>query len=138
MAYGTPTYDYEQQRSGLTQRKGLEDVGRDYGRCMSQERFRRRNVDESNDFRDKFPKVGTHFNRRGMYNSGLREQGQNRFAQDFSDRQGRSRFDQAAEGAQADQGQAMSDATYQQQLLDLYAQLQVGRAAGFDPFSAVR
>lgn len=138
MAYGTPTYDYEQARSGLTQRKGLEDVGRDYGRFMSQERFRRQNMDQGNDFRDKFPKVGTHFNRRGMWNSGLRKQGQNRFAQDFSEQQSRTRFDQGAEMAQADMGQAQSDASYQQALLDLFAQMQAQRASGYDPFAAVR
>lgn len=138
MAYGTPTYDYEQQRSGLTQRKGLEDVGRDYGRFMSQERFRRQNMDQGSEFRDKFPKVGTHFNRRGMWNSGLRRQGQQRFAQDFAENQGRTRFDQAAEMSQIDQQQAMSDANYQQALLQLFEQMQAQRAAGYDPFAAVR
>ncbi len=138
MAYGTPVYDYEQERSGLTQRKGLEDVGRDYGRFMSQERFRRQNMDQGQDFRDKFPKVGTHFNRRGMWNSGLRTQGQNRFAQDFAEQQGRTRFDQAAESAQTDLAQSMSDASYQQALLGLFEQLQSQRAAGYDPFAAVR
>lgn len=138
MAYGTPTYNYEQQKSGLTQRKGLEDVGRDYGRFMSQERFRRNNQDQSAQFRDKFPKVGTHFNRRGMWNSGLRKQGQNRFAQDFAQAQDRSRFDQAAESSRFDMEQGMSDAFYQQALLSLFEQLQQQRAAGYDPFSAVR
>jgi hypothetical protein len=138
MAYGTPVYDYEQQRSNLTQRKGLEDVGRDYARFMSQERFRRQNQDQSNQFRDNMPKVGTHFNRRGMWNSGLRRQGQQRFAQDFSQAQDRTRFDQAAEGTQFDMAQSMSDANHQQALLQLFEQLQQQRAAGYDPFSAVR
>jgi len=136
--YGTPTFNYEQQRSALTQRKGLEDVGRDYGRFMSQERFRRQNKDQSDQFRDSMPKVGTHFNRRGMWNSGLRKQGQQRFAQDFADQQERSRFDQAAENSQTDLAQSTSDANYQIALLQLLEQLQGQRAAGHDPFAATR
>lgn len=138
MAYGTPTFDYERRRSGLAQQKGLEDVGRDYGRFMSQERFRRQNQDMGTQFRDKFPKVGSHFNQRGLWNSGLRKQGQNRFAQDFEQAQSRSRFDQAADASMTDMAQTVSDSNYQQALLSLFEQMQAQRAAGYDPFAAVR
>lgn len=138
MVYGTPTYDYNQATNSLTQKKGLEDVGRDYGRFMSQERFRRRNMDEGTQFRDRFPKVGTHYNQRGMWNSGLRRQGQNRFAQDFSEAQSRSRFDQAAESAQTDMAQTTSDAQYQQALLQLFEQMKAQSAASYDPFAGIR
>lgn len=138
MAYGTPTFDYEQARSGLAQQKGLQDVTRDYGRFLSQERFRRRNMDEGNRFRDSFPQVGSRFNRRGLWNSGLRRQAQTRAAQDFSETQARSRFDQAASETGVDMEAAASDAAYQAALLSLVERLQAGRAAGFDPFAGVR
>lgn len=138
MAYQTPTYSYETARSGLTQNKGFEDVARNYGRFMSQERFRRSNEDMQQDFGRKFPKVGTHFNRRGIYDSGLRRQGQQEFVGDFNRNQGRLQFDQAQEAAQADMDQARSDALYQQGLLQLLEQMRAQSAAGFDPFAGVR
>lgn len=138
MAYGTPTFDYEQERSALTQRKGLEDVGRDYGRFMSQERFRRRGQEQNDQFKNNFPKVGSHFNQRGMWNSGLRQQGQTRYAQDFQQAQTNTRFDQAAENASMDMDQTTADAAYQQALLALYERLQSQRAGGYDPFAANR
>ena len=138
MSYGTPTYNYEQSRSALTQNKGLEDVARNYGRFMSQERFRRGNEDNTRQFQQGLPKVGTHFNRRGMWNSGLRRQGQQQYAQDFQRGQSRLQFDQAADTAQTDMAQTASDAQYQQALLQLYERMQAESAAGFDPFAAVK
>ena len=129
MAYGTPTYDYEKARSGLTERKGFEDVQRDYGRFLGQERFRRGAEDSSRQFRNKFPKVGTHFNRRGMYNSGLRRSGQKEFAQDYQRDLSRQQFDQASMNTQYDMDQTRSDAGYQRALVDLYEQMQAQRAA---------
>ena len=138
MAYQTPTYSYETARSNLSQNKGFEDVARNYGRFMSQERFRRSNEDMNTDFQRKFPKVGTAFNRRGMWDSGLRRQGQQQFAGDFNRNQGRLQFDQAQEATRADMDQARSDALYQQGLLQLLEQMKAQSAAGYDPFAAVR
>jgi hypothetical protein len=138
MAYQTPTYNYETARSALTQNKGFEDVARNYGRFMSQERFRRSNEDMQQDFTRKFPKVGTAFNRRGMWDSGLRREGQQQFVGDYNRNQGRLQFDQAQEATRTDMDQARSDALYQQGLLQLLEQLNAGRASGFDPFAAVR
>jgi hypothetical protein len=138
MAYGTPTYNYESSRSALTQNKGLEDVARNYGRFMSQERFRRAGEDQTLGFQRNMPKVGSRFNRRGMYNSGLRRQGQQEFANDFQRQQARLQYDQGAEATQADMAQAAADARYQQALLDLFERQQLERAAGYDPLAAVR
>jgi hypothetical protein len=138
MAYGTPIYDYEQKRSGLTQRKGLEDVGRDYGRFMSQERFRRNSADMGDRFRQGMPKVGSAFNRRGIYNSGLRQQGQNDFVKNYQQQVDRAQFDYGAEVQQDQLAQTTSDAAYRQALLDLFEQMQAQRAAGYDPFAGVR
>ena len=138
MAYGTPTYNYERARSGLTERKGFEDVSRDFGRFMGQERFRRSAEDANLQFKNKFPKLNTHFNRRGMWNSGLRRGGQREFAQDFRRDQNRMQYDQAAMNTQYDMDQTRSDAGYQRALVDLFEQMQAQRAAGYDPFAAVR
>lgn len=138
MAYGTPIYNYESARSGLTQNKGLEDVARNYGRFMSQERFRRAGEDQTLGFKRQLPRVGSRFNRRGMYNSGLRRQGQQEFANDFQRQQARLQYDQGAEATQADMAQAAADARYQQELLRLYEEQQYARTAGYDPLAAVR
>ena len=138
MAYGTPIYNYETARSGLTQNKGLEDVARNYGRFMSQERFRRGSEDNTRQFTQGLPKVGSRFNRRGMYNSGLRREGQQNFAQDFERAQGRLQWDQAADQSQTDMAQSAADARYQQALLELFERQQAERAAGYDPFAGLR
>lgn len=138
MAYTTPTYDYERARSRIVEDKGTTDAMRDFGRFMGQERFRRSTEDAGRQFRQKFPKVGTHFNRRGMWQSGLRQQGQRDFAQDYQRDLGRLQFDQGAMNTQYDMQQTQSDTGFQRALLDLYEQLQGGRAAGYDPFAAVR
>lgn len=138
MAYSTPSYDYGKATSRLAENKGYEDVARNYGRFMSQERFRRGAEDAGRQFQQKMPKVGTHYNRRGMWQSGLRQQGQRNFAQDYQRDLGRMQYDQAAAETGFDMQQAQSDAMFQRALLDLYEQLQGGRAAGYDPFAAVR
>ncbi len=138
MAYGTPSYDYGVATSNLTARKGQEDVARDFGRFMGQERFRRSTQDNQQTFKRQFPNVASHFNQRGLHNSGLRQQGQRQFVQDYNQTQERSNFDRAAEVAGIDLQQTQSDANYQKALLDLYELYQGQRAAGFDPFAAVR
>lgn len=138
MAYQTPTYNYEQARSRLTENKGYEDVARNYGRFMGQERFRRGTEDAGRQFTQKFPKVGSHFNRRGMWNSGLRREGQRNFAEDYQRDVARQQWDQGAWETGLDMQQTQSDAQYQRALLDLYENLQRGRAADYDPFAAIR
>jgi hypothetical protein len=138
MAYETPGYNYASQTNALAQNKGLSDVANNYGRFLSQERFRRQGEDAGNQFRRNMPKVGGSYNRRGIYNSGLRREGQRRYAGDYQRDVNRMGYDQAAEAQQFDMVQTQSDAAYQQALNDLYNQYQYSRAAGYDPFAAVR
>lgn len=138
MAYGTPSYSYGSATSKLAENKGMSDAARNYGQFISQEKFRRNRVDAGEQFREGMPKVGSHFNRRGMYNSGLRRGGQREYAQDYQKDIGRQQWDQAAQNQGFQMAQTQSDAQYQRALMDLYEQMQVQRAAGYDPFSAVR
>ena len=138
MAYQTPTYGYESAKNRLTENKGLSDVANNYGRFLSQERFRRNSEDQTRDFTKKFPKVGTHYNRRGMWNSGLRRAGQREYAQDYQKDLGRQAWDQGAQEQGFQMQQTASDVQYQRALQDLYEQMQAARASGYDPFAAVR
>ena len=138
MAFQTPTYDFGSRQNRLTQNKGLQDSAQNYGRFLSQERFRRGLDDGQRQFQKRFPQVGRSFNARGLYNSGLRKQGQQEEAQDFQRQTDRYRFDQTANEFQFDNAQAARDAAYQDELLQLYAQMQQQRAAGYDPYAAVK
>jgi hypothetical protein len=138
MAYQTGVYDYTTRVNDLGKRKGLEDVAGDYGRFMSQERFRRQNADNTSAFQKRFPQIGSQFNRRGLWNSGLRQQGQRDFTQSFQDQQSRAQFDQGAEEQKFQLERTASDAAYQDALRQLFEQFSVQRAAGYDPFAAVR
>lgn len=136
--YGTPNYDYTRATGQLAQNKALTDAANQYGRFLSQERFRRSGEDANLQAKRKFPKVGSHFNRRGLWNSGLRREGQQNFMQDYQRDVNRLQWDQGASEAGFEMRQAQSDASYQQALLDLYERLQAQRAASYDPFAAVR
>lgn len=139
MAYGTPTYDYGRQANTLTQNKGLTDIAQNYGRFLSQERFRRGTSDANRMFKqERFPRIGRNFNRRGLFHSGLRKQAQTDEAQDFQRQTDRFRQDYGAEQAAFEQSQAFRDAGYQQALLSLYEEMQKARAGGYDPYAAIR
>lgn len=137
MAYQTPTYDYGSATNRLTLDKGLQDVMQNYGRYLGQERFRRGMSDAQRMFKQQFPGIGRSYNRRGLYHSGLRRGAQQNEAQEFQRQTDRFRQDYATEQAAMEQQQALRDASYQQALLDMYAQMQQQRAAGYNPFEGV-
>lgn len=139
MAYGTPTYSYGRQTNDLTTNKGLQDVAQNYGRFLSQERFRRGLSDAGRQFKqERFPQIGRNFNRRNMYHSGLRKQAQQQEAQNFQRQTDRFRQDYAQEQGAMSQQQAIRDAGYQRAMLALFEELQQARAAGFDPYASIR
>jgi hypothetical protein len=138
MAYGTPVYDYEQARGGLAKKKALTDQSNDFGRFLGQERFRRDKEDMGKDFTQNFPKVGSSFNRRGIWNSGLRKKGQRTAVNATNQNYRRLAEGQATENAQWDMAQTNSDVGYENELLALYDRMQSTRAAGDDPFAGMR
>ena len=135
-AYGTPGYDYTKGTNQLAKNKGFGDAANDYGRFISQQKFRRQREDAGTQMRRKFPKVGGHFQNRGMWNSGLRQQGQRQFLGDYNRDVQRSLQDQQVENQGFDLRQAMDDSTYQDALVDLYDRWQAGRM-NTDPFTNV-
>lgn len=135
-AYGTPTYNYNKATSDLALNKGLSDAANEYGRFLSQQRFRRDQQDMGRQFKENMPRVGSSYNRRGIWNSGLRRQGQRQFGEQYNKALQRSQFDQGAADQQYTMAQSASDARYQKALLDLYEQLQSTRA-NTDPFANV-
>jgi hypothetical protein len=137
-AYGTPQYNYEQSKSALTQGKTAQDAAASYGRFLGQERFRRNSEQANQGFRRQFPAVGQHFNQRGLWNSGLRRQGQQQFTQDFADTMGNAQFEQAGQEQQFQLDQNTRDAQYLMALQTLFENLQAGRASGYDPYAGVR
>ena len=138
MAYDAPSYDYARRVQETTHNKNMGDIAGDYGRFISQERFRRTTGDMGDQFRRQMPKVGSQFNRRGIYNSGLRQQGQRDFAQNYQQQLGRAQYDQAAEEQKFGLERSASDANYKILLQQLFEQLQGQRAQGYDPYAAVR
>lgn len=136
--YSTPSYSYGVQANNLTTNKGLTDIAQNYGRFLSQERFRRGLDDGQRQFKENFPGIGRSYNRRGLYHSGLRREAQTNEAQDFQRQTDRYRQDFGASEAQFEQQKAFRDAQYQQALLGLYEQLQQQRAAGFNPFASIQ
>lgn len=135
-AYGTPNYDYTQATSQLARQKTLSDTANTYGRFLSQQRFRRGREDAGTQMRRNFPKVGGHFSRRGLWNSGLRREGQAQYLGDYNRDVQRSYQDQQAENQGFDLQQTASDMGYQDALLALYERLQAARA-NQDPFANV-
>ena len=138
MAYGTPIYDYEQARGGLAKTKAVSDQSNEFGRFLGQERFRRSREDMGTDFKRNFPKVGASFNRRGIWNSGLRKKGQRTAVNATNQNYRRLGEDQATDAAQWDLKQTADDAGYEAQLLALYDRMQATRASGYDPFAGQR
>lgn len=135
-AYGTPQYNYTKGTSDLALNKSLSDASNEYGRFLSQQRFRRDQQDLGQRFKENMPRVGSSYNRRGLWNSGLRRQGQRQFGQEYNKALQRSQFDQGAAEQQFTMARSAGDARYQAALLDLYEQLQAGRA-NTDPFANV-
>ena len=135
MAYGTPTYNYEQARGGLARQKALTDQANEFGRFLGQERFRRSKEDLGESFERRFPKVGNSFSRRGIWNSGLRKKGQrtavNAANKDFR----RLAESQATENAQWDMRQTNDDVRYEDELLALYDRMQASRATSEQDFA---
>jgi hypothetical protein len=137
MAYTTPTYDYGRQANDLTTNKGLQDNAQDYGRFLSQERFRRGLGDANRSFKQNFPKIGAGFNARGIYNSGLRKQGQQQEAEEYQRGVTNAQFEQGARETQFEQQRTMGNAQYQQALQTLFENMQRARATQFDPYAGV-
>ena len=135
--FQTPTYDYGSAANRLTTSKGLDDIAQTYGRFLSQERHRRTMGDANRQFKREFPKVGSSFNARGLYDSGLRREGQQRYAQDYQRFNDRQNYDYGVQQAASAQSDVLRNAQYQQALLGLYEQMQKQRAAGYDPFAAL-
>ena len=138
MAYGTPVYDYEQSRGGLAKSKAITDQSNDFGRFLGQERFRRDKEDMGTDFKQNFPKVGSSFNRRGIWNSGLRKKGQRTAVNATNKNYRRLAEAQATDNAQWDMAQTTSDVKYENELLALYDRMQSGLAANSSPFTGMR
>lgn len=138
MGYETPGYNYGRQVSNRAQNKGLTDAAEDYGQFLGQERFRRQQADMTQGFQRAMPKVGAQFAQRGMFNSGLRRQGQRDFATAYKDQLGRSQYDQAADQQQFTMKRGINDATYTQGLQTLFDEYKAAGLTGPDPFAAVR
>lgn len=137
MAYSTPTYDFGRQTNDLTTTKGLQDNAQEFGRFLSQERFRRGQSEANRVFQERFPKIGSSFNSRGLYHSGLRREGQRKEAEAFQRGTDNARFEQGAAETQMDMQQTMRDQQYQLALQSLVEQLQKARATTFDPFASI-
>lgn len=135
-AYGTPSADYAQGASQLAKRKSLSEAANTYGRFISQQRFRRGREDAGQQMRRNFPRVGGAFNRRGIYNSGVRRQGQQQYLGDYNRDIQRNLQDQQMEDQGFDLQQAGQDLGFEEALLDLYARTQAARA-NTDPFANV-
>ena len=138
MAYTTPRFDAGLAQSQLSTQKALTDSAADFGRFMGQQRHRRTTEEMGRGFSQNMPKVGRSFNARGMWNSGLRREGQRNFANDFGRAMGRVNEDQAAGEQQFIREQGLRDASYQQALLQIQEMVDKARAAGVDPFAAIR
>ena len=138
MAYSTPQYDYTKSTNSATLNKGLQDISQNYGRFLSQERFRRGLGDANRQFKDQFPRVARNFNSRGIYDSGLRREAQQKNAQDYQRQTDRYRYDYAAEQNADQQAQGLRDAAYQNQLAALFEEFKRQQAAGFDPFANIK
>ena len=138
MAYGTPSYDYASGASALTQNKTAQDAAANYGRFMGQERFRRQQGEAQQGFRRQFPSVGKHYNQRGLYNSGLRQENQNEFVGDYQRAMDNAQFEQAGAEQGYEMQQTQRDAQYQLALQQLFEQMSQSRASQYDPFAGVR
>lgn len=133
-AYGTPAYDYTKGTSDLARNKTQSDAMNDYGRFISQQRFRRNREDAGLQVKRNFPRVGGGFNRRGIYNSGLRREGQQQYLGDYNRDVQRNLQDEQMENQGFDLQRSFGDANYQAALLDLFERFQ-GARANVDPFA---
>lgn len=134
--YGTPQYDYTRRTNALAQNKAMSDAANQYGRFLSQQRFRRNREDAGIQMKRTFPKVGQSFQNRGLWNSGIRREGQRQYLGDYNRDIQRSLQDEQSANQGFDMQQTMQDSTYQQALLDLYEQLQAARA-NVNPFAGL-
>lgn len=135
MAFTTPSFNYGTRANDLTTQKGLSDIAGDYGRFLGQQRRRRLRDDNNRLFEERFPQIGSSFNRRNLYHSGLRRGAQRREVNELNRAQSRIAEDEATEAAGFQQQRAFSDAAYQRALLALMEDMQRQRAAGYDPFA---
>lgn len=138
MAYSTPAYNFANQQNQATQQYGLQSAANDFGRFVSQQRHKRTVDDMGRGFQQNFPRVGSSFNRRGLWNSGLRREGQREATNDYQRALNRVHADQAATDTHFQNNQTMLDSGFQQQLLSMFEQMKSGQAAGYDPFAALR
>ena len=122
-SYSDPAGQYLQQRKSLRRQKGLEDSARTYAQGLSQERFRRNREDQTIGFQRSFPKVGQSFNRRGMWNSGMRKQGQQQQAGDFKRNLARTDWDQGAQNQGFEMEKASANARYRSALQEARDQM---------------
>jgi len=138
MPYSTPTYDAGMQQNQLTTQKGQADIAQQYGTFLSQERHRRGLADANRTFKERFPQIGSAYNRRGMYQSGIRRGGQQKEASAYQRGVNNMNYDYGVQTAQDAQQQTFRDAQYQDAMLHIIEQMQKARAAGYDPFANVQ
>ena len=136
MAYTTPTYEYGKSTSNLTRDKGVADQAADFGRFLGQERHRRGLEDTTRNFQQRMPKVAQSFQNRGFYNSGVRKQGQQQFAEGFQRDVSRQNYDWGLQESAYEMGKVNREADYQAALVELFERLQAARAQD-DPFAQI-
>ena len=128
---------YAARTNELALQHGQDRANRQYQQYVGAEGFRRNREDAGLQIKRTFPKVGSAFNRRGMWNSGLRKQGQNQFVGDYKRDVGRTNWDQG----RYDQGYALqqtqADAGYQSALQQAFDDFQTKRTQT-DPYAAIR
>lgn len=134
-SYKTPNYDYQRRLGQRAQDYGNQQVAREFGNFVSQERFRRAQGDRARMFDDRFPRVGRSFNRRGIYDSGLRREAQQREAADFQRADDRALNDYAMQQYVQQLGRFGHDADFQSGNVDLFTDLNRRRVR--DPFMGI-
>lgn len=136
-AYKTPTADYTRKTNQLAQEHSAATAARQYSQYLGQERFRRGREDSTIGYKRNFPRVGSSFNRRGMWNSGLRKAGQKEFSGDYMRGMGRINWDQGVHDQQYAMQQAEADARYQRALQEAHDEFKMN-GVNVDPFKGSR
>lgn len=136
--YGSGRYDAGLQGAATQLEKRLRGQATELGRFYGQERFRRGSADAGRQFKDRFPKIGSSFQRRNLWDSGMRKQAQRKEANEFMRARNRARFDYGVEDLNYLIGGAMDNAGFQNQMLGIRENLGRQRATEFDPFAALR
>lgn len=137
MPYSTPRYNYGTSSAELSNRYNTENAAQAFGTFLGQQRYRRQAQDQDLMFRRQLPRVGAQYNRRGLYNSGLRRTGQQQYVTDYNTARQRGVEDEAGFLQQAELSNTARAAAYQAALQQLFEQYQAQRAT-VDPFAALQ